>query len=107
MNEDVSSQVADHGSLGLAPEIVNRRTTVKALKGDTVALIAKRYNVSAMNVADWNKVTVHAGFKPGQAVVLYVPVKAASAAKASSRKPSARKGPPSASAHKKATRQAR
>ncbi len=84
-NEDVTSQVADNGTLGLAPEMVTRRTTVKARQGETVATIAKRFKLSPLQVADWNKVSAHASFKPGQSVVLYVQVKAGGGAKAASK----------------------
>lgn len=80
--EDVPSQLADNGQVALAPEIVTRRTTVRAAKGETVASIAKRYKLSAANVADWNDVKLNAAFKLGQQVVVYLPVKQASAAPA-------------------------
>ncbi len=75
MAADVTSQVADNGQMSLAPEIVTRRTTVKARKGETVATLSKRYRVTALNVADWNNTTAHSSFKAGQAVVLFLPVK--------------------------------
>ena len=72
---DVSGLVADTAQLSLSPEIVNRKASVKAGKRDTVASIAKRYGISASNVADWNDLKVNAGFKAGQQVVLYLPVR--------------------------------
>jgi len=75
MLNDVTGQVADHGQLNLAPEMVTRRTTVKAGKRDTVASIARRYRVSAAQVADWNDVAASAAFKAGQQVVVFLPVK--------------------------------
>jgi membrane-bound lytic murein transglycosylase D len=54
---------------------VNRRTTVKAGKRDSVASIARRYKLSASQVADWNDVGPSAVFKAGQQVVVYLPVK--------------------------------
>ena len=71
---DVTSQVADNGQVSLAPEIVTRRTTVRARKGESVATIAKRYALSTASVADWNKVSASAAFKAGQSVVVYLPV---------------------------------
>jgi membrane-bound lytic murein transglycosylase D len=65
----------------LAPEIVTRRSTVKARKGETVASIARRYGLSADAVAEWNKVGTSAAFKLGHQVVLFLPVKAVSAAR--------------------------
>nr|WP_315242473.1 transglycosylase SLT domain-containing protein [uncultured Albidiferax sp.] len=73
--QDVSEHVADTAQLSLSPEIVNRKAAVKAGKRDTVASIAKRYGVSASNVADWNDLKLNAGFKVGQQVVLYLPVR--------------------------------
>ena len=72
---DVSEKVADSAQLSLAPEIVNRKASVKAGKRDTVASIAKRYGVSASNVADWNDVKTTAAFKAGQQIVLFLPVR--------------------------------
>jgi membrane-bound lytic murein transglycosylase D len=76
---DVTSRIADTGQLSLAPEAGVRRTTVKAGKQDTVASIAARYRVKAADVARWNAVEASAQFKPGQAVTLELPVRAAKA----------------------------
>lgn len=81
MDNDVTSHVADNAQMTLAPEIVTRRSTVKARKGETVASIARRYGLSADAVAEWNKVGVSAAFKLGQQVVVFLPVKAVSAAR--------------------------
>ena len=78
--QDVSSHLADNGQVALAPEIVTRRTSVRAAKGETVASIAQRYKVSAANVADWNDVKLSAAFKAGQQVVMYLPVRQIAAA---------------------------
>jgi membrane-bound lytic murein transglycosylase D len=80
---DVPVKVADNSQLSVAPEVVLQRVTVKAAKGDTVASIARKYKTNPAQVAEWNKVSASAGFKPGQAVVLMLPprVKAAKAAK--------------------------
>ena len=77
--QDVSSHLADNGQVALAPEIVTRRASVRAGKGETVATLARRYKVSAANVADWNDVKLNAAFKAGQQVVMYLPVRQASA----------------------------
>ncbi|GDY37572.1 transglycosylase SLT domain-containing protein [Acidovorax sp. NB1] len=77
--QDVSSHLADNGQVALAPEIVTRRTTVRAGKGETVASIARRYKLTAANVADWNDVRANAVFKVGQQVVVYLPVRQAQA----------------------------
>lgn len=70
---DVAGQVADNGQLSLAPEQVLRKTVVKAGKGETVSSIARRYRVSASQVAQWNKVSAAAAFKPGQSITLFFP----------------------------------
>ena len=73
---DVSSSVADNAQVSLAPEIVLRRTTVKARKGETVASMAKRYGLSAANIAEWNQGMQAGAFKAGEQIVLFLPVKA-------------------------------
>jgi membrane-bound lytic murein transglycosylase D len=72
---DVTSQVADNGQVSLAPEIVTRRTTVKARKGESVASIAQRYGLSAASVATWNNVGASSAFKKGHPVVVFLPIK--------------------------------
>ncbi len=79
VENDVTGHVADTGQVSLAPEIVTRRTTVKARKGESVATIAKRYQLSASSVAEWNSVAPAAAFKAGQQVVVFLPVKARAA----------------------------
>jgi membrane-bound lytic murein transglycosylase D len=75
--EDVAGHIADNGQLALAPEVQLRRSTVKAGKHDSVASIAKRFRVAPAQVAEWNSVGPTAAFKPGQPVVVYLPVRAA------------------------------
>ncbi len=76
VENDVTSQVADTAQVSLAPEIVTRRTTVKARKGESVATIAKRYHLSATSVAEWNNVSTSAAFKRGHPVIVFLPLKA-------------------------------
>jgi membrane-bound lytic murein transglycosylase D len=72
--KDVSLHLADNATMALAPEALPpKRVTHRAAKGDTVATVAKRYRVSASQVALWNKVTTGASFSAGQSVVVYVP----------------------------------
>ena len=73
---DVSSHVADNAQVSLAPEITTRRTTVKARKGESVASIASRYGLAAASVAGWNSVSAQTAFRPGQPVVLFLPISA-------------------------------
>ncbi|GAA4355392.1 transglycosylase SLT domain-containing protein [Variovorax defluvii] len=79
VQEDVQAAVADTGHLSFQPEIVTRRTTVRAGRNDSVASIARRYRLSAASVADWNDVKSSHVFKRGHAVVVYLPVRAAAA----------------------------
>jgi len=83
MENDVSSHVADNAQVSLSPEIVTRRTTVKARKGESVASIASRYDLAAASVAGWNSVSANAGFKKGSQVILYLPITARAAINAS------------------------
>ncbi|HSW17260.1 MAG TPA: transglycosylase SLT domain-containing protein [Ramlibacter sp.] len=75
--QDVSVHVADNAQISFSPEIVMRRTTVKAGKRDTVASIAARYRVRPSDVAEWNHTSsATSAFKAGQAVVLHLPTRA-------------------------------
>lgn len=77
IRQDVSPHLADNGQVAFAPEVVTRRTTVRARKGETVASIARRYRLAPSAVADWNDVRASAAFKVGQQVVVYLPVRKA------------------------------
>ncbi len=72
IQNDVTGKVADTGQLSVSPEVVLRRTVIKAGKADTVASVARRYRVAATLVAQWNKVNASASFKSGQQVVLFL-----------------------------------
>jgi membrane-bound lytic murein transglycosylase D len=72
MSQDVAVKVADNGQLSLAPEVVLKRTLVRAGKGESVVSIARKYKVNADQVAQWNKVGMSASFKPGQQVVVFL-----------------------------------
>ena len=73
INQDVTEKVADNGQLSLAPEVVLKRSVLRAGKNDSVASVARKYRVSADQVAQWNKVNASARFKPGQQVVVFLP----------------------------------
>ncbi|RRD56871.1 LysM peptidoglycan-binding domain-containing protein [Comamonadaceae bacterium OH2545_COT-014] len=73
----VSPQVVNNAQLSLTPEIILRRTTVRARAGDTIARIASRYDLPAATVAGWNKASARGTLKRNQAVVLYLPVRTA------------------------------
>ncbi len=94
---DVPVHVADGATLALAPDQQLRKTTFKAGRKDSVASVAKRYRVSAAQVAEWNEVAVTASFKRGQSVVVY---RVASVASKSHSKRSTRTKSASASKNK-------
>ncbi|GAB4558806.1 MAG: transglycosylase SLT domain-containing protein [Rhizobacter sp.] len=96
--KDVSLHVADNATMVLAAEALPpRRVTHRALRGDTVASVARRYRVSSSQVALWNKVTTSASFSAGQSVVVFVPqkqptVRSKGKSKGKATKPAKRKG---------------
>ena len=71
---DVNLHVADTAQVSLSPEIVTRRATVRANKGDSIASLAKRYGLSTSNVASWNSTSGVAPLKKGQAVIVFLPI---------------------------------
>jgi membrane-bound lytic murein transglycosylase D len=74
-NDDVSERLADSARLSLVSDgPALRRVALKVGKGgDSVAAVAKRYAVSAQQVAQWNNVSAGARLAPGSTVVVYVP----------------------------------
>ncbi|WP_443112083.1 transglycosylase SLT domain-containing protein [Aquabacterium sp. OR-4] len=84
-SEDVAEHIADNAMLALSPDLPPlRRVTLKAGKrGETLAAVAGRYRVSAAQVAQWNPGTSVGGrFKPGQAIVVMLPNRGATKARA-------------------------
>ena len=77
LDKDVPEHVVDSAQLSFQPEVVLRRVTVKARKGETIAKLAKRYGVSASQVANWNALSSQARLKTGQQLTLMLPRKAA------------------------------
>jgi membrane-bound lytic murein transglycosylase D len=75
---DVPEHVADNAAMLLAPDRPpGKRIAIRADKsGTTVAVIARRYGVSAEQVAQWNGVATGARFKAGQTIVVYRPARA-------------------------------
>jgi len=74
--QDVSESVADNAVMALAPDLPPmRRMTLRAGKGETVASLARRYKVSASQVAQWNRVSASSRFTRGQTVVVFVSAK--------------------------------
>ncbi|HET7836632.1 MAG TPA: transglycosylase SLT domain-containing protein [Variovorax sp.] len=80
VQEDVAAVVADTGQLSFQPEIVTRRTVIKAGRQDSVASIARRYRLSPASVAEWNDVKANHTFQRGYEVVVFLPVRAAKTA---------------------------
>jgi membrane-bound lytic murein transglycosylase D len=81
--QDVPEALAENGRLALAPDGRGlRRVSFRAGRhGDSVAAIAKRYHVSAEQVAHWNRVDVDARFRAGQNIVVMVAAKPGAARK--------------------------
>ena len=90
-NRDVAEHVADNGHLSLQPEVILKRVSVKARKGENLTKLANRYGVSPVSAAGWNKLAVNAALKPGQRITLMLPRKP-SLASGSSAKRSVAKG---------------
>ena len=84
---NVAEHVADNARISLAPGgRPLRKVVVQAGKGgDSVQSVARRYKVSAKQVAEWNDVSSSASFKAGARVVLMLPAKSATSAKRASR----------------------
>jgi membrane-bound lytic murein transglycosylase D len=74
-NDDVSERLADNARLSLVSDgPALRRVALRVGKhGDSIAAVAKRYAVSAQQVAQWNNVSAGARLAPGSTVVVYVP----------------------------------
>jgi membrane-bound lytic murein transglycosylase D len=99
---DVAEHVADNAAMMLTPDVPPRkRVVLKAGARESVASVAKRYGVSAKQVAEWNSVRVDARFKPGSSVVVYQTTKSRSAART---KLAARKTPVKSTASAKTTK---
>ncbi len=96
---DVAEHLADNATMVLSPEArPPRKVSFKAgKKGDTVAGVAKRYRVTAAQVAQWNGVSPQARFVPGQTVVVHLgaaPARVAAAKSAPARRPAKAASPP-------------
>ena len=70
---DVTSSVADNSTMMLTPDGPTlRKVSLRAGKRDNVESVARRYRVSAAQVAQWNSIGASARFAPGQSIVVYV-----------------------------------
>ena len=72
---DVSVRMADSAMISFSPDgPALKRVALKVGRGgDSVAAVAKRYAVSAQQVAQWNRVSVNGRLAAGSTVVVYVP----------------------------------
>jgi membrane-bound lytic murein transglycosylase D len=72
---DVSVRMADSAMISFSPDgPALKRVSLRVGKGgDSVPALAKRYAVSAQQVAQWNRVAANAKLQPGSTVVVYVP----------------------------------
>ena len=105
-NGDVPTHVADNGHLTLQPESAGRRTVVRVRKGDTLTKLARRYGVSPVSVAGWNKLGVNARLKVGQRITLMLPHRGG-VAKTASKVPASSKKSPARTTSKKPVRSAK
>jgi membrane-bound lytic murein transglycosylase D len=100
---DVPVEVADNASMSLAPDGPTlRKVSLKAGRKDSVASVAKRYRVSAAQVAQWNDVAASASFRPGQSITVFVAGKAARGTKVAKAKVGPHKATRTAAAPRKA-----
>ena len=73
---DVSVAIADNAMMALAPEPPElRKLSLRAGRKDSVSSVARRYGVSADQVAKWNHTGARSAFRPGQTIVVWVPNK--------------------------------
>ena len=93
LDKDVAEHIADNASLTLtAPAKPLRLKTVRiGKKGETVASLAKKYKLNAVEIAKWNKVSGNYRFSSGQSVKLYFPAVNKAQAKSSNKETSAKK----------------
>jgi membrane-bound lytic murein transglycosylase D len=79
---DVAEDVADNAMLALAPDRPPlRRVSLRAgRKGESVASVARRYRVSASQVAQWNKTSPQGRFKAGETIIVMLAAPARSSA---------------------------
>jgi membrane-bound lytic murein transglycosylase D len=102
LDNDVTEHLADNAQLGLSPEVVLRRISVKARQGDTLASLAARHGVSEANIADWNKLKPKARVSSGQSFTILVPSQASRRVGRAPPPKSARQAAPRASDRSKA-----
>ncbi len=82
VREDVAESIADNAHLSLGRQELQVRRIVRAGKNDTIANLARRYDVAASSVAEWNKLPTSASLKQGQRITLYVAARSKAASSA-------------------------
>lgn len=76
--QNIPEEIADNAVMSLAPDVPPmRRMIVRAGKRDSVSSLARRYRVSASQLAQWNKLSTQARLGRGQRLVVYVPIRSA------------------------------
>ncbi len=90
---DVSPVLADTARISLAPDgpRLQRRVVRAKAQGERLNALARRYGVSARNVATWNGLPVNAMLKPRQAVVLMLPTRPSNSAAKQTAAPASKK----------------
>ena len=75
---DVPEHVADNAHMALAPDIPPlKKIGLQARRGDTLAALAKRHGVTVAQMAQWNRLDADTRFRKPQALIAWVPLKAA------------------------------
>jgi membrane-bound lytic murein transglycosylase D len=105
LDADVTEHLADNAQIAFAPEIVLRRILVKVQKGDTLATLASRHDVTPASIAAWNKLKMPVALKPGQSIAILVPTTASSrGSKNTGKKASVKQGPKAQATSKSASK---
>jgi membrane-bound lytic murein transglycosylase D len=74
---DISAAVAEHAVLAVEPNVRSvRYVLVRMRRGETIARLAQRYGVTTAQIRVWNKER-RVAYRPGQLVMLHLPVKTA------------------------------
>ena len=89
--QDVPQQLANNARLEFTPEysLVTKRKAIRVQRGDTLASLAKRHNVSAHQLTSWNKLPANAGLRIGQTLSIYTEVQQAIRSQASGKRTTA------------------
>ena len=72
--------------MALAPDVPPlKKIGLKARRGDTLAALAKRHGVTVAQMAQWNRLDADTRFRKPQALIAWVPLKAAAPVAVASR----------------------